>query len=121
MAAHDFKGSSQGCAVHDQHLAHLALGYFVRLAKALARWRTEKPAGQAAERLFIELSEGPRPPAEAAAQAREHRRSAHGDIDVYTYNCEKSRHAASATEESIEVVARKLRLGGDLGPLLKSF
>jgi hypothetical protein len=27
MAAHDFKGSSQGCAVHDQHLAQLALGY----------------------------------------------------------------------------------------------
>src|SRR5260370_28964201 len=66
---HDFQCSGQGCAVHREHFAQMALGYFSGEREKLQDRELSGAQAKRAKGLVIELGEGPRGAAEVATHA----------------------------------------------------
>lgn len=73
LPGHQSEGSCEGCAVHSEHFAQLALSNFSSQRERLQDGELGGPQSQRAQRSFIKLGQGPRRAAEAAAHAREFR------------------------------------------------
>src|SRR5260370_21429797 len=63
---HDFQCSGQGCAVHREHFAQMALGYFSGEREKLQDRELSGAQAKRAKGQVIELCEGPRGAAEVA-------------------------------------------------------
>ncbi len=86
LPTHDGKRSRQACAVHRQHFPEPLLRHFSRPRKHLQDGELRSAKSKRTKRIFVELGEGPRRPADVSAHAGQVWKKwfAHTQMDAYT-------------------------------------